>query len=391
VAASTRTGDAAVSHAAPMVVTDEGVGWRGLVAVVVASRLIVIAAALVAELLVPRNPLLTGGDGAPILRSLTSWDGWWYLGIVRDGYHAAPIDGAYQDYAFLPLYPMLVRFLATPFPGWEGLIAVLLSNVLFAVAIVLLVRLTIPHFGAGCAYRSAALLAIFPFAAVFSMAYAESLFLVFMLGAFLAAERGRAVPAGLLLALATVTRLQGVALVIPLAWILWEQAGRPGTIRLSWLALLLGPLAAVGAYAWVIWLTGDAGSYAAAQGAWGRAGLGGDPTGTLRDALTNTAAMAVLFTQAVNLVVLMGGVFLFVFVRRDRIPAPYVAVPALFLGMVFLSGSIQSIGRLLMPAFPYEWILAGRRGIGGRLLWPVVSVVLLFLLSTVMFAGWFVP
>ena len=147
-AASTRTGDAAVSHAAPVTVTDEAVGWRGLVAVVVASRLVVLAAALVAELLVPRNPLLTGGDGAPILRSLTSWDGWWYLGIVRDGYHAAPLDGAYQDYAFLPLYPMLVRLLATPFPGWEGLIAVALSNVLFAVGIVLLVRLTAPRFGA---------------------------------------------------------------------------------------------------------------------------------------------------------------------------------------------------------------------------------------------------
>ena len=208
-AASTRTGDAAVSHAAPLAVTDEGVGWRGLVAVVVASRLVVLAAALVAELLVPRNPLLTGGDGAPILQSLTSWDGWWYLGIVRDGYHAAPLDGAYQDYAFLPLYPMLVRLLATPFPGWEGLIAVLLSNVLFAVGIVLLVRLTAPRFGPAFAYRSAALLAIFPFSAVFSMAYAESLFIVLMLGAFLAAERGRAVPAGLLLALATLTRLQG--------------------------------------------------------------------------------------------------------------------------------------------------------------------------------------
>ena len=115
----------------------------------------------------------------------------------------------------------------------------------------LLVRLTAPRFGAAFAYRSAALLAIFPFAAVFSMAYAESLFLVLMLGAFLAAERGRAVPAGLLLALATLTRLQGVALIVPLAWILWEQAGRPRAIRPSWLALLLGPLAAVGAYAWV--------------------------------------------------------------------------------------------------------------------------------------------
>jgi hypothetical protein len=391
VAASTRTGDAAIARTAPKAAADAGVGWRGLAVVVVASRLVVLLAALVGENLVARNSLLTAGDGGPILRSLTSWDGWWYLGIVRDGYHAAPLDGAYQDYAFLPLYPMLVKALALPVPGWEGLVAVLLSNALFVVGIVLLVRLTAPHFGQAFAYRSAALLAIFPFTAVFSMAYAESLFLVLMLGAFLAAERGRAGPAGLLLALATLTRLQGVALIVPLAWILWERAGRPRAIRRSWLFLLLGPLAALGAYAWVIWLTGDAASYAAAQGAWGRSGLGGDATGTLGDALTNTAAVAVLFTQAVNFVALIGAMFLFVFVRRDRIPPPYVSVPALFLGMVFLSGSIQSIGRLLMPAFPYQWILAGRRGIGGRWIWPAVSVTLLFLLTTVMFAGWFVP
>jgi hypothetical protein len=380
-----------VPHAATRADEAAGVGWRGLAVVVVASRLVVLLAALVGENLVARNPLLTSGDGGPMLRSLTTWDGWWYLGIVRNGYHAAPLDGAYHDYAFLPLYPMLVKTLSLPFPGWEGLIAVLLSNVLFVVGIVLLVRLTAPLFGEAFALRSAALLAIFPFAAVFSMAYAESLFLVLMLGAFLAAERGRAIPAGILLALATLTRLQGVALVIPLAWILWERAGRPRGIRAPWLALLLGPLAAVAAYAWVIWLTGDAASYAAAQGAWGRSGLGGDATGTLGDALVNTAAMAVVFTQAVNFVVLIGAVFLFVFVRRDRIPREYVSVPILFLGMVFLSGSIQSIGRLLMLAFPYEWILAGRRGMVGRYLWPAASLAGLFVLSTAMFAGWFVP
>jgi len=391
VAASTRTGDAAVSQAAPRAGADVTASWRGLVAVVVASRLVVLLAALVGENLVARNPLLTGGDPAPILRSLTSWDGWWYLGIVREGYHAAPLEGAYHDYAFLPAYPILVRAMSLPVPGWEGLVAVLLSNVLFVVGIVLLVRLTAPRFGDAFAYRSAALLAIFPFAAVFSMAYAESMFLVLMLGAFLAAERGRAIPAGLLLGLATLTRLQGVALILPLAWILWEQEGRPRIIRPSWLALLLGPIAALGAYGWVMWLTGDASSYAAAQGAWGRSGLGGDATGTLGNALMNTAAVAVLFTQTVNFVVLIGAVFLLVFVRRDRVPPPYVAVPVVFLGMVFLSGSIQSIGRLLMPAFPYQWILAGRRGIGGRYLWPAVSVTLLFVLSTLMFAGWFVP
>jgi len=362
--------------------------------VLVASRLVVVAAAFVAENLVARNPLLTAGAEGPILESLTSWDGWWYLSIVRDGYHAAPLEGAYHDYAFLPLYPLLVRVLSLPFPGWEGLVAMLLSNALFVVAIALLVRLTATRFDDAFAFRSAALLAIFPFAAVFSMAYAESLFLALTVGAFVAAERGRAVSAGVLVAVATLTRLQGAALIVPLAWILWEGAGRPswGGLRPSWLALLLGPAAALGAFLWVVWLTGDSTSYAAAQGAWGRSGLGGDATGTLGDALTNTGAVAVLFTQAVNFVVLIAVMLLFLlFARRDRLPAPYASVPVLFFAMVFLSGSIQSIGRLMMPAFPLQWLLAARRGIGGQVIWPVVSVLLLFVLSTAMFAGWLVP
>ena len=35
-----------------------------------------------------------------------------------------------------------------------------------------------------------------------------------------------------------------------------------------------------------------------------------------------------------------------------RIPLPYLMVPAMFIGMTFVSGSIQSVGRLILPAFP---------------------------------------
>jgi hypothetical protein len=360
--------------------------WVRLAAIVLLSRVVVVLAAVAAEGIVGRNPLLTAGDGAPLLRSLTAWDGWWYLGIVRDGYHAVPVAGGYHDYAFLPLFPMLVRVLSWPVSGWEGLIAVVTANVLFGVAIVLLVRLTELRFGRELAYRSAALMALFPFSAAFSMAYAESLFMVLALGAFLAVERQRILLAGVLLALATLTRLQGAVLVIPLAWLVWENAGRPRP-RLAWAALLLGPLAALGAFAWVVWLTGDPGSYGQAQGDWGRVGLGNDPQGSLGSGLSGVVG----YVHLINLAVLVGAVFLFVFVRVDRIPLPYVAVPVLILGLVFVSGSIQSIGRLLLPAFPYYWILAGRGSWLGRVGWPIASTALLFVVSTLMFAGWYVP
>jgi 4-amino-4-deoxy-L-arabinose transferase-like glycosyltransferase len=357
-----------------------------LAGIVLLSRLVVLLAAVAAETILPRNPLLTTGDGGPILTSLTSWDGWWYLGIVRDGYHAAPIAGGYHDYAFLPLYPILVRILSLPAPGWEGLIAVVVANALFGVAIVLLVRLTEVRFGRDRAYRSAAVMALFPFSAAFSMAYAESLFMVLALGAFLAVERKKVLLAGVLLALATLTRLQGAVLVVPMAWLLWDNAGRPRP-RLAWAALLLGPLAALAAFAWVVWLTGDTASYGQAQGGWGRLGLGGDPQGSLASGLTRAAALV----HVIDLATLLFAVFLFVFVRVDRIPSAYVAVPVLILLLVVFSGSIQSIGRLLLAAFPYYWILGNRRSWLGGVGWPVASTVALFAISALMFAGWFVP
>src|SRR4029453_6767048 len=84
----------------------------GVVAMFVVSRLLVLGAAFVAETLIPRNPALEPGASGPILRSLTTWDGWYYLGIVRDGYQANPVSGPYANVAFPPLYPAVVKVLS---------------------------------------------------------------------------------------------------------------------------------------------------------------------------------------------------------------------------------------------------------------------------------------
>ena len=54
-------------------------------------------------------------------------------------------------------------------------------------------------------------------------------------------------------------------------------------------------------------------------------------------------------------------VFLLVYLRPDRIPLAYALIPILTRRSVFASGNLQSIGRLGMVAFPYLWIVAGRR------------------------------
>ena len=357
-------------------------GTRALVAAIVLSRAVVLLAAYVAEQVLRVNPRLTSGDGAPILRSLTAWDGWWYLGIVHNGYHAEPLVDGYHDYAFLPLWPALIRLLSWPWPSLAGPIAVILSNVLFVVGLAILVRLGEHVVGRERALLGAILLAIFPFSAVFSMAYAESLFLCLSTGALLAAERDRRALAGILVALAALTRLQGAVLALPVWLVLFLRDGR--RLRPSQAWLVLGPLAAVGVLGVIGILAGGPGAYGAAQAAWGRVGVGGT-------APDESLASLLSLVNIVQLATFLVAVFLLVYLRPDRISAPYGLLTLLPLGLVFASGSLESIGRHVMSAFPIVWLLAGRRARWFRVAWPIVSVALLFVLSTAMFAGRFVP
>jgi hypothetical protein len=354
----------------------------GLVALFVASRLIIVVAAFVAEALIPRNPLLDPGADGPILRSLTSWDGWYYLGIVRDGYQADPVSGAYSNIAFPPLYPLLVRLLSWPIPGSEGIVAILVSNAAFLVALGLLVRLGTPYLGRRRATMAAGLLVIYPFASVFAMAYTESLFLLLMVAAFLAAERGHRAWAGAFLALTVLCRLQGIALIVPLLILMLRQDGWRPRPSLGW--LLLGPLAAAAFLGYIATVTGAPTAFLDAQQAWGREGIGGAPAGTTIGAMFSPY-------QGALVAILAASTFLLVFIRVDRLRPEYWLIPVLFIAAELSSGSLEAVGRITMLAFPFVWILANRRSVFARRAWPMVSVGLFAIVAVMQFGGYWVP
>ncbi len=355
---------------------------RRIVWAFVVSRLLVVVAAVIAEGLIIRNPALVGGASGPILRSLTSWDGWYYLGIVRDGYHAAPVSDAYGDVAFLPLFPVLVWVLSLPWPAFAGLVSVLVANAAALISLGLLRRLGEPYLGHRRASIAAALMAIYPFAWAYAMAYTDSLFLALSIGAFLAAEKSRRPVAGLLLALACLCRFQGIVLVLPLAIVLLRQDGWRPRPSLAW--LLLGPAAALGFLLYVGAITGSATAYLDAQGAWGRLGIGGSSPGS-------TIAASISLYQVALLVTLCATVFLLVFTRRDRMRIEYVLIPVLYIAAEMASGSLEAVGRVTMLAFPYAWILANRGGFFARTYWPLMSAGLFTALAILAFGGYWVP
>ncbi len=354
----------------------------GVVAMFVASRVLLVVAAIAAEALIPRNPALIPGDHAPILTSLTSWDGWYYLGIARDGYHADPVSGVYRDVAFAPLFPFVVRVLSTPWPAFAGLVAVLVSNIAFLGGLGLLTTLGALYLGRRRAALAAGLLAIYPFASAFGMAYTEGLFLLFMVAAFLAAERRHRAWAGIFLALTVLSRLQGVGLLLPLWLLMLRQDGWRPRPSQAW--LLLGPLAALGFILYIGSVTGSVTGFLDAQKAWGRTGIGSA-------APDQTIAAGFSPYQAALLLTLVWSLFLLIFRRADRLRVEYWFVPIVFIAAELSSGSLEAVGRITMLGFPYAWILANRRSLFARRAWPVVSMGLFTAVAILSFGGYWVP
>lgn len=138
-------------------------------------------------------------------------DGGWYLGVAQHGYERKPFDTeSPHNWAFFPLYPMLVRGAAT-LTGEFPLTAIALSNIFLLLALVVLHK-TVLAFGYGQAVADRTVLytAIFPASYFFSLPWTTSLFLLTTAASFLAAKRQRWFLAGLFAALASATRYNGV-------------------------------------------------------------------------------------------------------------------------------------------------------------------------------------
>lgn len=162
----------------------------------------------------------------------TEWDSEFYLSIATAGYedprirvHVAEEGGREisLDHAFMPLYPFAMRVVAAPLGavGVPSLAAAAIAGVVVSVvaalvAMLAIARLALPDLGRDGAVRAALFLAVFPTGFFLAMVYTEALFLALAFGALTQVADRRPVLAGVLAALATLTRPVGVALVIPL-------------------------------------------------------------------------------------------------------------------------------------------------------------------------------
>lgn len=295
------------------------------------------------------GPFPARGSWSPALEAwehkapLARWDSYWYWSIATRGYEWKR-DRKMHDVAFFPLTPLLMAAVSRatglhPFLAGE---IVSLASILAAAG--LLARLARDEgFSATAALRA---LLFFPTAFYFVAAYSEALFLLTTVAFFLALGRRRFAVAALAGTLAALTRPSGILLVVPVAI---EMLRAPRRDRLRYAAVAAGPAAGLGAFALWQWRRfGTPFAYVITEhSAWGRHMTW--PWLTLARALRWKPYRPAEFA-------LIAGFAILSLLLLKRWPAG-AAYALASLAFILASGSLVSVARYLVTAFPAFFVI----------------------------------
>jgi hypothetical protein len=206
----------------------------------------------------------------PSLDGWARWDASHYIALARFGYSSEnpSHDGGL---GFLPLYSLLMRGLVAiarvdRTDAAYAVAGIVIANVCFLIAVALLAKLSGRILSGHTAVYPVMLLCLMPYSFFLNAAYSESLFLVIVLAALLLALDGKWLPAGVIAAFASLTRLAGLALAPALLWGAWKDGVRGWRL----LATSLLPFAGFASYCLytAIWHD-DPVAYFTAQQNWG--------------------------------------------------------------------------------------------------------------------------
>jgi hypothetical protein len=368
--------------------------WHGMAVYVFSRACVMIGAALVAAELradsnivaaeLPRAPWadphyvdkpIPRNAVKPMLDVLTSWDGIWYLRIVRKGYprfvrpevtYEVPDARA----AFFPTYPTLVRGADRLLPGGDTFAALFVNFVLGAACVLLVGLLARKLFTTDVAEKAMILMALFPGSFVLSFAYTEALLLVVAAGCMIALHDRRWVLAGLLAAFGTATRPNGVALV--------AACGVAALLairdRREWRSLSAPLLAPLGFVAFQLWLgqhTGERGVWFRVQTeAWGEgASFGWTAIQNTLEAFTHPLTSP---TDTITAVSVATTALLLWFAWKRRLPLPELAYCAGIIALMLLPATVTARPRFIYTAFPLLIAAAAFFATRATQWWPYV-------------------
>nr|MDD6336441.1 mannosyltransferase family protein [bacterium] len=194
----------------------------GLFAIAVLSRILLVLLAWV----VMRFLLLSQGESPANIptpwHALSRWDANHYQTIARNGYVSQGADDVLI--VFFPMYPILIGLLAPLFGGSQLAAAIVIANLCFGAASVMLYKLAQSLFCSEKAGRIAYVaLLVAPFGIFFAAPFTESLFLLVTTACLYYLLQRKYLYAALFGMVATATRSQGLWLLVPAALVALED------------------------------------------------------------------------------------------------------------------------------------------------------------------------
>ena len=355
------------------------------------SRLFVVmgaAIAVAAQAVVDRSNDVEPANGLSGLAAiLDSWDGHWYLDVVREGYphHIMPnVTYFVSDAraAFFPMYPRLVHYFDVVIPGGPVSVALAINIILGACFVFLAGYLCRGLFDIKTAEKAMILIALFPGSFVLSMAYSEALMLTIVALCFIALRDKHWLWAGILAAMATATRPNGVALVAACA-VASLLAIRNDREWRSLIAPALSPLGFLG-FMWFLRMhTGEDGAWFRVQREAWQEGTSFGATAVQRTVdffihpvSSPTSVLTAASVGAMLIALYMG--------RKYKMNLIYWSYTAVVLALMLIPATVTARPRFLFTAFPLFFPVARALRDDEDKWWPLVVMVMVGGLVTVM-------
>ncbi|MCB0794531.1 MAG: hypothetical protein KDB88_07315 [Flavobacteriales bacterium] len=320
-------------------------------------------------------------------------DTYWYERIALEGYpHVGPgedlghwvgEDIHQTAWAFFPLYPLLLRSMLA-LTNWSSAEAMIVLSFLLALAWIPLAYALFHHERNERIAKWAVLAMLLqPFGIYFHLGMSEPLFLVGLLGSFLAVARGSALGLALMGTILVLSRPNGLFLLPGLVLYSLEQEGQ-GSVReilshpvhaLHKALPLVVPILAFMCYCAYQWsTTGDPLAYLSAQAGWGRRFT--HPF----SGFFNAGDPATQFDSWYTIILL-----LLVGLLAKRISLSFCWVMLIVVVMPLFSGSVASMPRFTTVLFPLflitgEWL--------SRIRAPVLVLLISFIAQLFWFWAW---
>jgi hypothetical protein len=345
------------------------------------------------------EPALTEGVVGSLLGPWQRFDTLHYIRIAREGYaHVG-------ESSFPPLYPLAIRGLGalltrgTRLLGGNAqnsavgylLAGLLLSNLAFLGSLIVLYLMAAAEMEDASATRTVVYAALFPTGFFLLGAYTEPIFLFLALSSVWAARRGRPWLAGALGGLASLSRLTGWVLVVPLSYEYLRQRNFDWR-QLDWssLAALLPPAGLAGFLGWRWWaglpplaqVFADTWLY---RTTW----PGADLIAAIRSVAAGQAPFVLIFNLACAGLLIATAVM-----ACRRLPAVYglymVALLLVTLMTAVDQRPLNSLSRYTLAFFPAFMVLGqlGRRAWVNRLILYPSLLLFLYLSGQFFVWGW---